>query len=195
MSKSAGRSLFQSLLHCLRSRNSTWKQCNRCYSSGPTGFATGHHNKLRRGLLLGTACGPNQCYRTTRIVCVRSLGSNADAKSCVETVCETTKCASEQGQDSRIRVSAEKLQGRMLLSFLCKLCSTRVTKLISKVSYEKGVVIVKCHGCSKHHLIADNLDWFPDLEGKRNIEEILASKGETVRRLLLKDEILEVTGA
>ncbi|XP_029846311.3 uncharacterized protein LOC115328985 [Ixodes scapularis] len=196
MSKSTGRGLLRSILFCLRSRNSAWKQCARCYSGQASGLlGEGHHHKLRRSLLSGSTCGrePGQCYRTTRIVCVRTLGSKTDTRSCVETVCESSECGSGSELNSRLRVPIAKLQGRMLLSFLCKLCSTRVTKLISKVSYEKGVVIVKCHGCSKHHLIADNLDWFPDLEGKRNIEEILASKGEAVRKALLKDELLEIT--
>ncbi|KAI9137729.1 DNL zinc finger-domain-containing protein, partial [Paraphysoderma sedebokerense] len=62
---------------------------------------------------------------------------------------------------------------KMLVGFTCTHCSTRTHKLISKTSYEKGVVIIKCDGCEVLHLVADNLGWF--MEGK-NIEEMVKSK-------------------
>lgn len=51
-------------------------------------------------------------------------------------------------------------------------------------------MIVRCQACDKQHLIADNLGWFGDAV---NIEQILAQRGEQVKRILLDDpEALEL---
>eukprot|EP01137_Pigoraptor_chileana_P009872 Opistho-2@58757 len=68
----------------------------------------------------------------------------------------------------------------MQIFFTCRSCETRTTKRFSKHSYTKGIVMIKCPGCEKLHLIADNIGWFNHFDGK-NIEDFLAQKGESVK--------------
>ena len=90
-----------------------------------------------------------------------------------------TETASVQTKQELTKISAIK----MLLAYTCEVCSTRNQKTISKQAYQVGVVIVKCDGCANNHLIADNLGWFTDTKKHWNIEDIMALKGETVRKV------------
>ncbi|XP_061184613.1 DNL-type zinc finger protein-like [Saccostrea echinata] len=82
------------------------------------------------------------------------------------------------------------LKQLMAIQFTCKVCDRRTSKTFSRTAYTKGVVIIKCEGCQNNHLIADNIGWFKHVKG-RNIEEILAEKGEEVKRYL-EDGSLEI---
>ncbi|KAF8269661.1 DNL zinc finger-domain-containing protein [Lactarius quietus] len=76
---------------------------------------------------------------------------------------------------------------RLSLTFTCTAenCNTRSTHQFTKRAYEKGIVLIECPGCKQRHLIADNLGWFKDSteDGKlRNVEDLLRSRGESIRR-------------
>lgn len=87
-------------------------------------------------------------------------------------------------------VPLAQLEKKMQMIYTCKVCSTRNSQTLSKLAYTKGVVIVRCSGCQNNHLVADNLGWFRD--NKVNIEDILREKGETVQRVSLGNEFVEL---
>ena len=58
--------------------------------------------------------------------------------------------------------SIGQLKSKLSLTYTCKVCNTRSTKVINKQAYDTGVVLVKCDGCNNIHLISDNLGWFYD---------------------------------
>lgn len=67
----------------------------------------------------------------------------------------------------------------MVMVFTCKVCETRSVKTLCRESYEKGVVVARCEGCSNLHLIADRLGWFGE---PGSVEDLLAAQGQDVRK-------------
>ena len=79
------------------------------------------------------------------------------------------------------KTSIGQIKPTMSIIFTCNVCQTRQAKTMSRKSYEKGVVLIRCDGCENLHLVADNLGWFRDQ--KTNVVDILREKEEEVRTL------------
>lgn len=95
-----------------------------------------------------------------------------------------TTCLKPMDDDSGVKhtaISNLKPSPRhdLAMIYTCRVCETRSVKTVCRESYEKGVVVVRCGGCSNLHLIADRLGWF----GKPgSIEDFLAARGEAVKK-------------
>jgi len=119
----------------------------------------------------------------------------SDVKSSENLAQDSQKNQSYYSQKVPLANIGQLKERKLALQYTCKVCNTRNTKFISKLAYEKGVVIVKCGGCDNNHLIADNLGWWAELaeKGIKNVEDILATKGETVRRVANPSDRVEIS--
>jgi len=64
-----------------------------------------------------------------------------------------------------------------------------MVKGMSRQSYERGVVLVRCPGCQNLHLVADRLGWFG---APGSIEDFVSQRGESVLRCAV-DGTFELT--
>ena len=95
------------------------------------------------------------------------------------------------GTSTAVPVQGTKAREAYLFVYTCKVCGSRSERKISKRAYHHGVVLVKCPGCDKNHLVADNLKWFED--APVNIEKIMEREGQSVFTGTL-EEMLEIDG-
>lgn len=72
--------------------------------------------------------------------------------------------------------------GNYLFAYTCAPCGERQTRSLSKRAYHHGVVVLRCQGCERLHLVADNLGWFG--EGTTSAEALAERAGEQPLRLV-----------
>lgn len=104
-------------------------------------------------------------------------------------LCESSQEKSEETSNKKV---LGKVEGKLKIMFTCGVCNYRNGKIISKLAYERGVIIIRCDGCKNNHLIADNLGWFADLQHRNNVEKLMAAKGETIKKIRNRDGYIEV---
>ena len=63
--------------------------------------------------------------------------------------------------------------------------------MVSKVAYNKGMVISTCRHCQNLHLIADNEGKLDMKQYGHKIEDYLKEQGETVQKLTISQQELD----
>ena len=94
---------------------------------------------------------------------------------------EAADSGSSSDSHAETRNSGMKISERhnLVMVYTCNVCQTRSAKTMSRQTYEKGVVIVRCFTCKNLHLIADRLGWFGE---PGSVEDFLKQKGVEVRK-------------
>lgn len=138
------------------------------------------NNVKTAGRLLTAETSPSRQNAASAIRALQTL----DVRCCSTAVTVPELVTTLRKETAEINL---KHNAKFQLCYTCKKCNYRNKKLISKIAYYKGVVIVECDGCHNNHLIADNLNWFTDLNGMKNVEEFLKAKGESVMKITSND--------
>lgn len=100
-----------------------------------------------------------------------------------------TPSSSKRSSSSTMKTTDRAFVGSKLeLQYTCKVCGTRNCHRVSRIAYQKGLVIATCKGCMGQHLIADHLGWTKHFDG--NIEDYLPEQGSEVNRV--NEEVFEL---
>ncbi|CAG7717573.1 unnamed protein product [Allacma fusca] len=154
------------------------------YSTNPI-FENNLYNPLLNKCIKSQLCLNPRIVRHMFCTSCNKMGKNVDIEGQHE-----SRILTESNEELEKHKLGKVTAAKMFLNFTCTVCDGPNSYTISKQAYVSGVVIVTCETCQNHHLIADNLGWFEDVKG-RNIEEILAEKGEKVNRFI-SSEVKEV---
>ena len=127
---------------------------------------------------------PGQAATEAEIPGVRTPGP----KMILRFTCTHGECGKEEEERITTRIISKKSyeQGEHCLwncTIAVHLPRTIAADHRHDASFGAGIVCVRCE-CDHQHLIADNLGWFGDTV---NIEQMLAERGEEVRRILVED--------
>jgi hypothetical protein len=75
---------------------------------------------------------------------------------------------------------AEKGGKKLVLVYTCGVCDTRTAQKFTEQAYRNGVVLCRCPGCNRWHLIADRLGYFEDpVDGGWDIQKSLHGRKVT----------------
>ncbi|KAL5334243.1 mitochondrial import protein Zim17 [Aspergillus crustosus] len=88
-----------------------------------------------------------------------------------------------QAQNEERRKDEPKYQ----ITFTCKPCGERSEHYMSKHSYHRGTVLIRCPGCENRHVISDNLGIFFD--ESTSIEQLLEQNKEKIRHGFLAGDL------
>ena len=113
------------------------------------------------------------------------------APSDLELARQAVATDSEKEYTGLTNIPGVQLGGRKLaLVFTCSVCNTRAAKQFTEQAYRHGVVMVRCPGCEKYHLIADHLGFFQNESW--DIEQAMAELGSNIKAVT-NDNVLELT--